>query len=113
MGAMMGMYSIAIFYLYAESAIVRYFKCLLDEKQKAKQTIVLVGAMLLSFLIEVLLTYLPSYDYESTFLFITTTYSGCSNVKYYKSFQYKCFEDSSLLMAAFGLVFGLMFMEGP
>lgn len=30
MGAMMGTYSIAIFYLYAETALVSYFACLLQ-----------------------------------------------------------------------------------
>lgn len=77
-----------------------------------KQTVIIMAAMLASFLIELLITYLPTFDYESTFLFITAI-SGCGNVKYYKSFQYKCFEDSALLMAGFGLLIGLMFMGNP
>jgi hypothetical protein len=32
--------------------------------------------MLISFLIELLVTYLPTYDYTSTFAFIIT-FSGC------------------------------------
>jgi hypothetical protein len=69
--------------------------------------------MVCCFLLEILLTYLPAYDYEDTFLFFTQKYSRCSNVKYYKSFQYKCFEDSALLMAGIGLVVGYMFMKNP
>lgn len=78
-----------------------------------KQTIIVTVAMMISFLIELLVTYVPTYNYEATFQFITTTYSGCANVKYYKSFQYKCLEDSALLMADFGLIIGLMFMRNP
>lgn len=77
-----------------------------------KQTIIITIAMLLSFLLELLLAYVPTYNYDSTFDFIVKI-NRCNSVKYYKSFQYKCLEDSALLMAGFGLLVGLMFMNNP
>jgi hypothetical protein len=65
-----------------------------------------------TFLVEILIAYVPTYDFAGTFDYIQKI-KGCENVKYYKSFQYKCFEDSSLLMAAYGLVIGLIYMRNP
>ena len=68
--------------------------------------------MVITFIIEILIAYVPTYDYSDTYKYIISL-SGCEKVKDYKSFQYKCFEDSSLLMAAFGLIVGLIHMDSP
>lgn len=114
MGAMMGIYFISIYYLYAEAAIIAHFQIILQEKHKLMQTILITISMMSSFALELLIAYLPSYNYQSTFDFITTKYeSRCGSIKYYKSFQYKCLEDSALLMADYGLLIGLMYMAHP
>ncbi len=74
--------------------------------------LILIIVMVITFIIEILITYIPSYDFSDTYSYIVLI-SGCEKVKEYKSFQYKCFEDSALLTAAYGLIIGLLYMEHP
>lgn len=39
------------------------------------------------------------------------SFEGCKNVEYYQSFQYKCLQDGALVMAVFGIVYGLVFLR--
>jgi hypothetical protein len=74
--------------------------------------VIIFTSIFTAFLIEFLIAYLPTYNFQATYDYIITI-KGCENTKYYKSFQYRCFEDSSILMAAFGLLFGLIFIKNP
>ena len=65
-----------------------------------------------TFLVDILVAYVPKYNFQDTFNYIVLI-SGCEKIKEYKSFQYKCFEDSSILMASFGLIVGLTYMKNP
>lgn len=74
--------------------------------------LIVITAMFGTFLVDILVAYIPKYNFQDTFDYIIQI-SGCGKIKEYKSFQYKCFEDSSLLMASFGLIVGLTYMKNP
>ena len=44
---------------------------------------------------------------------VINSIQGCNGALLFKSFQYKCLEDSALIMAAFGLLIGLIWMSRP
>lgn len=39
------------------------------------------------------------------------SFEGCKGAEYYQSFEYKCLQDSSLVMAVFGIIYGLVFLR--
>lgn len=44
---------------------------------------------------------------------VISSINGCNGWKVYKSFQYKCLEDSALLMAAVGILMAFNYMKNP
>jgi hypothetical protein len=44
---------------------------------------------------------------------VISSISGCDGFLVYKSFQYKCLEDSALLMAGVGILLAFNFMRNP
>lgn len=44
---------------------------------------------------------------------VISSIKGCDGWLVYKSFQYKCLEDSALLMAAVGILMAFNFMKNP
>ena len=53
-------------------------------------------------------------NFENTsYINMISNFSGCDGYLIYKSFQYKCLEDSALLMAALGILLAFNFMRNP
>ena len=50
---------------------------------------------------------------NTSYLNVISSISGCDGYLVYKSFQYKCLEDSALLMAALGILAAFNFMRNP
>lgn len=112
MGLMIGCFSVAVYYALVEEALLDYMCVLIEKKKRGLQLGLLVGGMALCVLIDLLVFFLPNYD-DSLFWDTIQHTKGCEKVKLYKSFQYKCLEDSALIMAAFGLLIALLFMPLP
>ena len=56
-------------------------------------------------------TFLPDFPRNDKYMQHIRSFEGCSNAKYYQSFQYKCLQDASLVMAVFGIIYGLVFLR--
>ena len=53
-------------------------------------------------------------DYNNTsYIDMINTFNGCDGYHVYESFQYKCLEDSALLMAAIGILFSFNYIKNP
>ena len=52
----------------------------------------------------------PTYENDS-YLPVIFSFGRCKDTKIYNSFQYKCFQDMSLLMAGFGIIYALALMK--
>lgn len=63
MGAMIGIYSIGIYYMYCEGLILKYFYYLLQISNKSLQTVIIITAIFATFLVDLLIAYLPKYNY--------------------------------------------------
>lgn len=50
---------------------------------------------------------------NTSYINVIGTFSGCDGFAIYKSFQYKCLEDSALLMAAVGILLAFNLMRNP
>jgi hypothetical protein len=112
MGLMIGCFSVAIYYALVEEAILNYMCVLIEKKKRGLHLGLLVGGMATCVLIDLLVFFLPDYN-DGVFWDTIQNTKGCEKVKLYKSFQYKCLEDSALIMAAFGLLIALLFMPFP
>ena len=54
--------------------------------------------------------FVPNYNDQQYWTVILST-SGCSNVKLYKSFEYRGLQDSAIVMVGVGIIFSLMVMK--
>lgn len=61
---------------------------------------------------EILIATLINY-YNTNYIDVINSISGCNGYQVYKSFQYKCLEDSALIMAAVGILAAFNFMKNP
>lgn len=69
---------------------------------------ILVFVMLV---LSLFIAFVPEYGNNDSYLEHIKTFQKCEGVKVYQSFQYKCLQDSSLVMAAFGAIYGLIFLK--
>lgn len=106
-GCMLGLYTFVPYYLYVERLLTRVVMIAFKNPRSAKVTLSVVGCICISILIETLLTLVPTYDNAPYAAEIKNNPECSKDFKPYKSFQYKCFEDATLIMAAFGIVVGL------
>lgn len=111
-GLMLGFASMVYYYGCAEVAILKL--CLLVTRKFYKKYVVILttNLMFLSLVLMLLALYWPKYD-NSPYIETINSFSGCKGFHGYASFQYKCFIDMSLLMAGFGIVYGLTFVKNP
>lgn len=65
-----------------------------------------------SWCIEVLLALAITYK-NTDYINVINSIKGCDGYLLYKSFQYKCLEDSALLMAAVGILMAFNLMKNP
>ena len=111
-GAVMGLYSLLLYYTLAEKWILRYLTALVRTKRRNLHTAILGALMVGCLILEYSLYSLPQYnnsDYWDTII----TVEGCESSQMYKSFHHKCLQDSALIMAGFGLAIGLLWMDRP
>ena len=109
-GLMLGFASIVYYYTVAELALLKF--CLLMTRRFYRNYVLIVttNMMLISVILMLLTLYWPQYDNEK-YTPVIETFSRCKGFQIYASFQYKCFIDMSLMMAGFGIIYGLVFMK--
>lgn len=125
LGACIGLFSIVLYYLYVESLMIKMVATLLDCPQQFNYTrsmeeksrrrmvgIVLIWTFILTSFIDFLVVYLPSYNYEDYWAFITTI-SGCENMLLVRSFQYRSLQDLTILQGGLGIALGMFLMKDP
>lgn len=77
-----------------------------------RQTLIFnTAVMLLMIVLSMSVAFLPEYDNNADYMKQIHTFSGCENVEYYQSFQYKCLQDSALVLAVFAIFYGLVFLK--
>lgn len=107
-GAIIGMYSFIPYYLFVEKWLLNRFVSLFGASKDLPLMTISISIML-TITLELLITLIPVYNIVDYISVINAT-NGCQKIKQAKSFQYKCFEDSSLLMAAYGTLIGFLFL---
>lgn len=123
MGAMMGLFSIAVYYSYLEKAVVKIVDTVIscgitqteETEQKNKRNRVglgILGVFAVAVAVDFTLTFAPTYN-ESAYWSVITSTSGCSSAKPYKSFQYKGLQDTALLAVNLGILLSLLLLPNP
>ena len=111
-GCALGLFTILIYYCCVEGPLVAYV-CFLTRTPNRKYhsfAVLMVTALCMTLSI-VLFAAIPHED-DPYWQTIQHT-DGCGKAKLHKSFQYKCLQDSSLLMVASGLLVGLIWTPRP
>lgn len=72
--------------------------------QKSASTFILLTSIaLITLCIEIVIALLISYN-NTPYITVIDSFKGCDGYKVYKSFQYKCLEDTAIIMAAIGIL---------
>ena len=109
-GLMLGFASIVYYYTVAELALLKF--CLLMTHKFYRNYIIILNTivMFICIIFMLLTLYIPNYKNDQ-YDPVIESFSRCKGFQTYASYQYKCFIDMSLLMAGFGIIYGLVFMK--
>ncbi len=112
LGCMIGCYTFVPYYLFVEKFILKWVLSIFRSQKSIFTTIILVCISCMSFCAEVLISMLIPYP-NTTYIDVIGSTQGCDGFLVYKSFQFKCLEDSALLMAAVGILFAFNMIKNP
>lgn len=112
LGLLLGAYSFVPYYLFVEKYILKWVLSIFRSQKSLLTNIVLFCIVCVSICIAILLAMLLTFE-NKNYINVISTFSGCDGYLIYKSFQYKCLEDSALLMAAVGILLAFNFMRNP
>jgi hypothetical protein len=112
LGLLLGSYSFVPYYLFVENYILKWVLSIFRSQKSLLTNIVLFCIVCVSICTAILLAMLLTFE-NTNYINVISTFSGCDGYLIYKSFQYKCLEDSALLMAAVGILLAFNFMRNP
>ena len=112
LGLLLGSYSFVPYYLFVEKYILKWVLSIFRSQKSFLTNIVLFCIVCVSICTAILLAMLLAFE-NTNYINVISTFSGCDGYLIYKSFQYKCLEDSALLMAAVGILLAFNFMRNP
>ena len=110
-GVMLGFASLVVYYSYAEVFILKTCVLVSRRSHRMKTVILTTVSLIVSVALVLLTLYGPTYENEQ-YMPVINSFKRCrDNFKEEGSFQYKCFQDTSLLMAGFGIFYALAIMK--
>lgn len=112
LGFLLGSYSFVPYYLFVEKLILRWVLSIFRSQKSLFTNIILFCIVCVSICTSILIAMLLPFE-NTSYINVISTFSGCNGFLIYKSFQYKCLEDSALLMAAVGILLAFNFMKNP
>jgi hypothetical protein len=111
-GCMLGVYTFVPYYLFVERLILKWVIYIFRNPKSPLTAIILLSSALISLSIALLLTLLIGYQ-NTPWINVISSTSGCSGYHIYKSFQYKCLQDTTIFMAAVAIMLAFSFMQKP
>lgn len=110
-GVVLGLYSFLPYYMYMQKIILKI--CLRTCSRSYRRQNLIINTLLIFIMIvlSLLIAFVPDYEDNHEYFNHIKTFEGCKSVQLYQSFQYKCLQDSSLVFAVFGAIFGLTFLK--
>lgn len=112
LGFLIGSYSFVPYYLFVEKFILKWVLSIFRSQKSLMTNLLLFCIICVAFCIEILVAMLMPFE-NTSYINVIGTFSGCEGFLIYKSFQFKCLEDSALLMAAVGILLAFNYMRNP
>ena len=112
LGFLIGSYTFVPYYLFVEKWILKWVLSIFRSQKSLLTNIILFCIVCVSICTEILIAMLLPFE-NTSYINVIGTFSGCDGFVIYKSFQYKCLEDSALLMAAVGILLAFNLMRNP
>ena len=111
-GCMLGVYSMVAYYLFVERLLLRCILFIFRNQKSVLTFIILSCAGIVTMSISVLISIVLHYS-NTSYINVINSIKGCDGYHIFKSFQFKCMEDSAIVMVSIGIVCAFNLMHQP